>query len=359
MSDNFLESLFGFVDESQLAYVQEEQRDSINRARLIQGDASLGLDPNLKNTVHYLGGIGLSVDNLPEEIKSKCTIKELESGQWAVLPQLDVVVLASSPNRRYYAELDGKKQLFCGSNQDGANAVGWSGVDCKSCQFHKKNFAGDKRDACKSYLSALIYIPSLDHTAIFTASGASYMEARAWLDQVSVLSKALAQQPVFQSKNPGMKRVNTWFFKTTLKPSKFFDSDDGKKYQKLDFSKAEQPFDWPKLVNSPDVMQKVKEIWGDIEEHWAQMYVAHNPKAKLSLPSAPGPAGLLPAVEVKQIESKVTIAAPEVIQPTQTAAPTMPVQAQVVETPVSTITLDDIDDPIPVAPVPIGEVEMF
>lgn len=366
---SFLQGLAGFVNENALGAMLEDLGASINRARLIQGDSSLKSDANLNQTPYYLGGIGLSVENLPEDVMSKASIfKELEhAGNFAVFPELEVVVLAQARIKRLYAEINGENKLACGTNQDGMNGKGWSGQVCKTCPYHKKNMeaAGkDKKDGCTSYVVALIYIPSLNHAAILSVSGKSYMPANDWMQQLKVLSRGLAQHPEFKHLN--LPRVNPYFFKTVLKPSGFQPNDDGKMSQVLDFSRAEAPYQWENLVNSAEVIKKASDIWTEIEEAWQSMYTGHNPNAAMSLPTAEA-AVQLGTTETKQITTnKVTIpdepAAP--VQQAETAL-TQPVQqaaapavnAEVVaDLPVSTIKLDDADDE-PVQPV--SNVMMF
>lgn len=372
MIDNLLASLAGFVNQDQLAYIQDDEKDSINRARLIQGDPSLLGDSNFNQTVHCLGGIGLSVEGLPDEIIAQGTHKKTDNGEWCVFPRLEVVILANVRYKRLYGDIDGQKgKLLCGTNQDGFHAVGWSGTDCKTCPYHKKNWmaaGNDKEGACKSFLGALIYIPALDHTAVFSAGGSSYMETAGWFDQISVLSKALAKKPEFQAAKPGLPRVNPYFFKTTLTASAHKKNESNQTFQVLEYSKAAQPFDWAGLINTPDVIQRSAEIMESITEVWGQMYLHPNTSAafygkalsggpattalpaqsgaqKISVPAQPAaiPANAQPAVDT-------TASAP--VQVLQPDAPAF--QIPEVNLPVSTVAIPDAGE----AP-PLNQVMSF
>ncbi len=363
--DNIFASLAGLVDQSSLAYVLEENKEGLNRARLIQGDIKFEKDANFNQTVHYTGGIGLSLDGLPEEIQAKGTIIKTENNEWAVFKSLDAVVLFHSRNRRKYGEHEGQKgKLLCGSNQDGAHAVGWTGVECKACPFHKKNMeaAGKSKEeikeyACKSNVTALVYFPEFDHTAIFTGNGASYMPTAEWLDQVSTLGKALAKKPEFQAANPGTNRVNPFFFKTKIFAGGFQKNLDGNSFNSLEFSKATQPYDWATLLNSVDVVKRSKELCEELLDVWKQMYVDPNHSA-VFVTLLPGgkPASALP---IQSSAERVTVPALPAESTVQNApapipamaAPPAPVPAPAAPAPqmtVNTVVLDDVDDVPPI-----------
>lgn len=337
MSD-ILNDLLSFVDTDQLAYV-EPPSEGLNKARLIQGDSSFEKDPALNQTVRYLGGIGLSMDGLNEDVVNQGTIVTVKSDNssrdFIAFRSLEVVVLASSRIRRFYAEIDGNQRLACGTNQDGANARGWNGLACKSCEYFPKNYQGDKRDGCRATVAALCYIPELNHTAIFEFHGGSYMQATAWLDQVGKLARAFAQKPEVQVKSPGLARVNPWFFRTTLSAGPF---EKGEKdlFQRLAYTKAEPPYQWDTLMNSPGVLAQVKAVWTELEPLWKQIYVDHNPNAVMALSSAEAVAAIASqssavAPPARQLESKVSVPAAPVGVPTPavpvaipTAVPALP-----------------------------------
>lgn len=289
------QALLGAIDIDLLTFT-EEVREGVNRARLIQGDASFQKDPQLNQTFRYLGGIGFSADGLSEDIVKKA--QEAGGGIWTsdkgkdfvTFPSIEVVVLASARIRRYYAELeDGQERLICGTNQDGQHAKGWSGVLCNTCKFFPKNFEGKKQDACGASIPVLIYVPSLDHTAVLELRGASYMETTHWLWQISKLSKEFAKRPEIQKAFPGLERVNSYMFRTTLKAGEFRTGNDNNSYQCLEFTKASSPYDWAAVLNSADVTKRAKEILAQMEESWKLMYVGHNPNAVKSLPSPESP----------------------------------------------------------------------
>lgn len=373
MSDNLFASLAGFVDQSALAFMTEETKEGINRARLIQGDIQFEKDATFNQTVRYTGGIGLSLDGLPEEIQAQGTIIKTENNEWAVFKELEVVILATSRNRRKYGEHEGKKGvLLCGSNNDGFHAVGWSGVDCKSCPYSKKNMRATNKskaeidaDACGSSITALIYIPAFDHTAVLTANGMSYMPAADLLDQTSALCKSLAKKPEFQQANPGLARTNPFFFKTKLFAGPFQKNDDGKIFNTLEFSRAAQPYDWSTLINPAEVIKRASEIMTDLTEVWKQMYVDTNTSAVFAkLAGSTQSAAALPAqssaerVTVPALPAEVQSAPAQVVQaPVPAPAPAMPAPAPTqvaqpapapVATPapvltVNTVPLDDVD----------------
>lgn len=371
-TDNLFASLAGFVDQSALAFMTEETKEGINRARLIQGDIQFEKDATFNQTVRYTGGIGLSLDGLPEEIQAQGTIIKTENNDWAVFKELEVVILATSRNRRKYGEHDGKKGvLLCGSNNDGFHATGWSGTDCKACPFHKKNMqaAGKsdkeiKDDSCRSNIAALIYIPAFDHTAIFTGNGASYMPTAEWLDQISLLSKALAKKQEFQAANPGLTRTNPFFFKNKLFAGPFQKSKDNNSFNALEFSKAVQPYDWAALINEPEVIKRASEIMTDLTDVWKQMYVDTNTSAVFAQLAGSTQPAALPAqssaerVTVPALPAEVQSAPAQVVQaPVPAPAPAMPAPAPAqiaqpapapVATPapvltVNTVPLDDVD----------------
>jgi hypothetical protein len=359
---DFMNDLLGFVDADQLSYT-EEAREGLNRGRLIQGNPEFAKDPALNQTVRYLGGIGLSTEGLSEDVIKQGTIVTINDKDYVAFQSLEVVVLASSRIRRFYAEIEGNQRLACGTNQDGQNAKGWSGIACKSCQYFPKNFVsngGDKADACRADVAALVYIPSLDHVAILSFHGASYMEATAWLDQVAKLSRAFAQKPEVQAKNPGLARVNSWFFRTTLSAGAFEKGNDNNQFQRLSYTKAEQPFNWESLMNTPATLKRVKEVWADLESLWKQVYVDHNANAVMALPSADAvaalPANSSAAQPVAGVISQVTVPAAPAEQTPASPAPGVTVSA---------ITIDGLDDvpeaqpapaPVPAQPltVPMG-----
>ncbi len=362
MSD-FMNDLLGFVDADQLSYT-EEAREGLNRGRLIQGNPEFEKDAALNQTVRYLGGIGLSTEGLSEEVIKKGTIVTINEKDYVTFTSLEVVVLASSRIRRFYAEIDGNQRLACGTNQDGQNAKGWSGLSCKICQYFTKNFVaagGKKDDSCRANVAALVYIPALDHVAILSFHGASYMEATAWLDQIAKLSRAFAQKPEVQAKNPGLARVNSWFFRTTLSAGSFEKGDDNNQFQRLSYTKAEQPFNWESLMNTPGTLKRVKEVWADLESLWKQVYVDHNPNAVMALPSAEAvaalPANSSATQPIAGLVSQVTVPTPPVAPAEQ--APASPAPGVTV----SAISIDGLDDvtpapaPVPVAPQPTPEAQ--
>lgn len=354
---NPISDLLGLVDESLLSFT-EETRDGINRARLVQGDIAFAKDPQLNTTARYLGGIGLSMEGLSEEIvkKASCVWTSDSQKDYAVFTELEVVVLASSRNRRYYAEVDGVgNRLVCGTNQDGQNAVGWSGKTCHQCPYHPKNFEGKKQDACTAYVSTLVYLPSLDHVCILDLKGGSYMEATDWLAQVGKLSRDFAKQPEMQAKHPGLPRVNSYFFKTTLKASGFIQGKDNNSYQQIEFSKAAAPYSWAELTNTTDVIVKAQTILKDMESAWQKMYVEHNASAVMSLPAAAVagalPGGTTPAAPAFPGGSKATIAEPEkpAAVPVEPAPPAAPAPTP------QPAAADQAPSPPPVTTVPLEE----
>lgn len=364
MSD-LMSSLLGFIDTNQLAYT-EEAREGLNRGRLIQGNPEFEKDAALNQTARYLGGIGLSVEGLSEENIAKGTIVTMSEKDFAVFTSLEVVVLASSRIRRFFAEIEGNMRLACGTNQDGANAKGWSGTSCKTCPYFPKNYEGDRKDACKASVAALVYIPSMDHITILSFQGTSYMEATAWLDQIARLSKSFAQKPEVQANSPGLARVNPWFFKTTLSAGAYEKDADGNKYQRLQFTKAEQPYAWEQFLNTPDTLKRIQAVWKDLEPSWKQLYVEHNASAAMSLPSADAVAALSANSSAAQPAALIsTVTVPEAAPATQPVAPAQPAIAQeqqqsqtVPGVVTSQITLDDADDAaaasLPPIDVPMG-----
>jgi hypothetical protein len=357
MSD-LLTDLLGFIDTDQLAYV-EEAREGLNRGRLVQGNPEFEKNPDLNQTVIYKGGIGLSIEGLAQPIIDRGTIVTISDRDFLTFLALDVVVLTSARIRRFYAEVEGNQRLACGTNQDGQNAKGWRGMACKACEYYPKNYDGDKQDACKADVAALVYLPELDHVTILSFHGASYMEATAWLDQIGKLSRAFAQRPEVQAATPGLPRVNPWFFKTTLSAGDFEKGNDNNKFQRLRYTKAEQPYDWSKVLNTPATLKRVKEVWADLETLWKQMYVDHNSNAVMALPSAEAVTAAItaqssaPLPPARQIESKVTVAQPAqatlpaqaALQATQQApVQTVAAASTVPGVTTSTITLDDMDD---------------
>ncbi len=325
--DMFTE-LLGFVDKEQLAYV-DEPREGLNRGRLIQGDKSFEKDPLLNQTVRYGGGIGLSVEGLKEEIIKQGTIVTLNEKDFVTFPSLEVVVLTNSRIRRNYQDIDGSSRLVCGTNQDGAHAKGWRGLACKQCEFWPKNYVangGKKQDACRAEIPVLVYIPAFDHVAILSFHGASYMEVTAWQEQLGKLARAFAQRTEVQAGSPGLARVNPWFFRTTISAGPFEKGEDNNFFQRLVYTKAEQPYQWEKVLNTPATLKRVKELWADLETMWKQLYVDHNPNAVLSLPTAdaspaalPAQSGAVPALP--QLESRVVVPAAEALPATPPGIP--------------------------------------
>jgi len=318
------------VNEDQLGYT-EEAHEGINRARLIQGDASLAKDKELNKTVRYTGGIGLSAEGLPSEIVDKGkTVTLPNAGDYVVFPSLEVVVLASARTRRLYLEVDGQRKQVCGSNHVGQGAVGFNGDACAVCPYFPKNVderGGDSEDKCKAHVSALIYIPEFDHAAIFSIGGNSYIEADEWLRQVSTLSKKFAELP--EMKASGLKRVNSYFFKTTLSASEFFANpkDQSQKFNKLVYSAAATPYQWPQLLNSREVIARSAEILKDMQEPWGKLYV----EAQTALlPSSTGVTLALPATA-----SKVVLEAPAL----PAAAASAPAVEEVIVAPEMTLSV--------------------
>lgn len=372
-----LDNLMDLVDQDQLEFIEEE-KPPLNKARLQQGNPDFADIAEVNQTVLYLGGIGLSIEGLREDIIQKGTVVTNtyngKSAQYVVFRELEVVVLAPSRNRRHYMEIDGEVKLACGSNSIGAHSRGWSGIVCKTCPWHKDNieeYGYSKEDACKAKSNELIYIPSLDHVAILELGGTSFLPTTEWLDQLSKLSRAYAQRPEVQAKAPGLKRVNPWFFKTTLTTGPFEQGNKGL-FQPLVYTKATQPYDWANLLATPEMVQKAKGYWEELKDTWKAMFVDHNPNASMSLPTAEVVAALpaqssAPVAPDRQIESKVTVETPtaapaqqvaqqvaQSIQPQQ-LAPTQPQAAPVVPGVVETqIALDDVD-PLP----PVNTVMSF
>lgn len=331
-----LDNLTDLVDESLLEFNEHEQ-ESTHRGRLIQGNFEFAKDPQLNKTPRFLGGIGLSVNGLPEIILQESTIVTLESGDYATFTELEVVVLTSARTRRFFVEIENKRKLACGTNQDGRNAKGWSGILCSGCQYFPKNVQNPKDDPiCKASVTVLVYIPSLDHTTLLELRGASYMAATKWLGQVATLSKKYAERPEVQAKHPGLARVNSYFFKTTLAASEFRKSDDNNHFQELKFSEAGAPYQWDHLMNSTEVIQKARNVLNEMQGYWKQNFIEHNSTALLALPSpATEPAALPPAGTVVDVPagSALPVAQQPVTQP----------QPQARQAPqVSTIQLDDV-----------------
>lgn len=377
-----LDNLMELVDQEQIEFI-EEDRQPLNKARLQQGNADFAGIAEVNQTVLYLGGIGLSVEGLREDIISKGTIVTNSynghSADYAVFRELEVVVLAPSRNRRHYMEVEGQMKLACGSNSVGAHSRGWSGMLCKACPWHKDNIEShgySKDDACKNKTNQLIYIPSLDHVAILELSGTSYMESVAWLDQLSKLSRTYAQKPEIQAKAPGLKRLNPFFFKTTLTTGPFQQGPKGM-FQPLVFTKAVQPFDWDNLLASPEMVKKAKEHWDELKDFWKPMFVDHNPNAVMSLPSAEAvAAAALPANAAAALPANSSVAqpapalvstvvVPEVVapqvQPVAQPAPAQPAVAQQPAQQVPGVTVSQIAIPeedesqeLPPVNVPMG-----
>ena len=369
MSD-LLTQLMGFVDTQQLEYTQETH-EGINKSRLIQGDSKFANLPDYKDTVFAKGGIGLLIDTLDESIISKGQIIKVEGfgteSQYVTFPSLEMVVLASSHYRRFYADVNGERQLACGTNRDGVGATGWTGEVCKTCPYLQKNWVANgnlKDDACKGNIAALVYFPELDHFSLFTGSPASYMEISDWLNQVSKLSKAFAQRPELKAINPNLSRVNTFFFKTRIQPGPIEQGEKGT-FQRLQYQQFSPPYAWDQtMLCSTETLGKIKEAWPELETVWKSQYVDPNMNATLVIAAKkngtlPGQMNAL-AVNSSAVLKEVvppTAAAEVMQQPAppaqQTVAPaqqTAPVAPPIQTT---TIALDDVDPPTPAdAPAP-------
>lgn len=363
------ESLLSFVDTGLLDLTEESQA-GINRARLMQGDPSLEKDKDFNQTVKYLGGIGLSVEGLPEFALQKAEkIITLKNGDWATFRELDVVILATARIRRLTVDIENQNRLACGTNQDGAGAKGWNGIACNQCQYFPKNWTAagnDKNDACQASVVFLGYIPALEHTAVFTFRKSSYMEATHLLDQIGKLSKDFARRPEIQAKMPGLPRVNTYYFHTTLSASEYQPGSDGNPYQTLKFTKATVPYNWGELLNTPQVIARAKDILGEMTDAWSKLYVGHNPNAVFALPTPDTPVAALTTSE------RVTVATPALpaAAPAVTAVPAapavvaevtpvtmapgaiVPAPQTVAPPPVSVIQLDEAPVPLPTSPTP-------
>lgn len=332
-----LTNLVGLVDTGLLDYT-EEAREGINRARLIQGDSTLEKDKTFKNTVRYYGGIGLSTNGLKEEVLSKAeTVMTLDSGDYAVFKELEVVVLASARVRRFFTEVDGQTRLACGTNQDGANAVGWRGINCHACEFHPKNYQGKKQDACGASVTVLVYFPELDHTAILELRGASYMAATHWLQQVGVLSKAFAQKPEMQAAHPGLARVNGHFFKTKLFAGPHQKGNDNNTFQVLEYTKAAAPYDWDAFLNEASVIVKATNVLNDMQDAWKGMYI-DSKEALPMLTTAAAQASQTKALPPGGTVTSIPVAA---------QAPGAPeASAEVLSTQTSIVDLEDDDEDV-------------
>lgn len=290
MSTDLL-GLLDLVDESLLGH-NEEKRDSMNRARLIQGDEKLELDDHNNKTVRYKGGIGFSLENAPESIlnaEDGVNMKLDNSGVWRTFLEVEIVVLTSARVRRLYMEVDGQNQLACGTNADGANAKGWRGLMCKAqCEYHSSQVDSNDKDAikCSAQVPILIYVPRFDHVAVFTASGLAYMPATKMLEQIADLSRAFIKREAFKpvlAQNPNLKMVNSFFFKTTIRAGAHIKEKNGA--QGLDYSEVKPPYSeemWAQVTNSQEVIKKCRELLKTGEEVWGTMYSGHNPNALMS-----------------------------------------------------------------------------
>lgn len=340
MSEFDFNNLAGLIDTNLLEFTEESQA-GINRAKLIQGNSEFEKDPQLNKTVRYLGGIGLSLEGLDEKILKKSTIVtnkfKDKSTDYAAFEKLETVILASARTRRFYGDVEGARKLMCGTNRDGQGAKGWRGVACVACEYHSKHFQGQEEDGCKGSIEVLVYFPELDHTAILTLNGSSYIPGSDWLNQIGKLSHDFAKRPEIQQVQPGVARVNSYFFKTVLSAGKFQTGEKGP-FQSLEYTKASAPYQWSELVNSGEVIGKCKKILEELQDIWKKQYVDHNAGAVLSLPSPDATPALtggtaiaaLPGA-VQDIGKKVEVLPPE--------AKPAPVATGIPQ--VSTIALDD------------------
>lgn len=290
MSTDLL-GLLDLVDESLLSH-NEEKRDSVNRARLIQGDDKLELDDHNNKTVRYKGGIGFSLENAPDEILNApdgVNMKLDNSGVWRTFEEVEIVVLTSARVRRLYMEVDGQNQLACGTNSDGANAKGWRGLVCKAqCEYHPSQVDPKDSEAikCTAQVPVLIYVPRFKHVAVFTAAGLSYMPATKMLEQVADLSRQFVKREAFKpalEKNPNLKMVNSYFFKTTIQAGKHQADKNGA--QGLDYSEVKPPYSeetWAQVTNSGEVIQACRDLLKQGEDTWSQLYSGHNANALMS-----------------------------------------------------------------------------
>lgn len=342
------------LDQNLLEFT-DEASEQINRGRLIQGNPQLAKDQELNKTVLYLGGIGLSAEGLSEDVIKKgrvMTTGDKNEKEWIVFPELSIVVLASKRVRRFYAEVEGNRRLACGTNDDGRDAQGWRGMPCHSCEYFPKNYNNpadpNATHACKASVVVLGYIPELDHTAIFEFRGASYMEATHWLTQVSRLSASFAEKPEIQQAAPGLKRVNSYYFRTVLKAGPYENGNDNNVFQRLSYSKADKPFQWGTLVNSSEIIKKCKSILDELKDVWSAIYIGHNSNAIMALAAPPPVAGALPAQS--SAAQAQPAAAPQAQPAAAVAQPTTPPPGTVVtqETQIAAnVTKVELDDDVP------------
>lgn len=280
-----LVELDGLIDEQQMEFV-EEDFSSLNKARLFQGNKDLENvfkdQPSLKDHLSYLGGIGFLPNELSQEALEKAVLlktKEFQgkSNEYAVFKALDAVVIATARTRRYFLEVDGKGTLVCFTNRAGhRNAKGkgeFFGQSCTACPHRKTE---ENRDGCASQIEILCYFPEIDHAAIFEAKGISYMPAADWLKQVSTLTTQYPKIPEVKAKHPHLKKVNTYFFKTRLSAGPHQKVGSGTA-QELMFTKAENPYQWAELINTPATIQKCKQIFAELSPVWEALF--HEPDA--------------------------------------------------------------------------------
>lgn len=286
-----LTGLLGYVNDAQFDFT-DEAREGLRRAKVIQGDKTFENDNDLKGTVRHLGGIGIKADDLPEAVIQKAKVIHTEydghQAAWATFKELDAVVVMSGRIRRYFGKVDNVSTLICGSNHIGRGAKGWSQMPCDSCGRNKKNFTEQEKttekESCNATVIALVYFPELDLPVLLESGGSSFMPACHWMDQLGVLSKRFAERPEIQAAAPGVKRVNSYFFKTKLSAGPFRQGDNGT-YQELEFSKAVPPYNWDEITADEATVAKCAQIFTEMQEYWETMYKGWSSAALLSSPT--------------------------------------------------------------------------
>jgi hypothetical protein len=333
-------NLFDLIDEESLV-LTEEAPDKLKRAKFVQG-----VDVPQKNqqlTVKHTGGIGFdlritpeSVIKMADEVYTTLGFDGNQGVDYAVFSEIETVILAISFNRRFYQKNEkGELKLFCGTN-DRRGAIGWgTGLPCETCPNNKKNITGDKKGSCSSQISILCYFPKLDYTAILEIGGMSYLSASELGNYISKLSTEYAKLPELRAKNPNLKKVNSFFFKTFLKAGPPTPVEGGKPVAKLEFKQLTPPYNWSEVLNTRETVLRCSQITKEMLEVWNQQYIDWNPN--LGVPNRPEHSStqLSGTSQPKQIETK---------QKTPPDGVIMDVPAQPVTQPISVEIGDDIPE---------------
>lgn len=294
--------IFDLIDEN-LAELTEADREQFPKATIVRGNKDLE-DTDKASTIKCTGGVGINIENLPESVIQQADeIIETEymghANKYAAFKQLDIVILASSRNRRYFGELDGRQSMLCGSNQDGRNAIGFSGVGCSNC-VHKEIGSDGKRE-CTAYITVLAYLPRFDITVLFHFNGMDYMPATEMLDYVKKLRKEYSRRIGLPSKN----MVNAYFFKVTIKAAAFVKTYHGTWVTALLFVRyPDGEYPWENLLAAhdgkteniagsevlmpnEDKIRRIKDYAAEYQDRWLKEYTEHVTSAVYSLTEAP------------------------------------------------------------------------